>query len=145
MEKCLHCRCDSTQLTEHSRFHKRDYFYTKKCAYYLDKKTNLEWFNSSHYSMTWNDAIEFCANLPGGWRLPTIKELFTLVDFNKREPATILPEITPEAYWSSTPLIGGIGKEQVPNAWYIYFNCGSVLFSNIASVYNVRPVRGSLK
>jgi len=39
------------------------------------------------------------------WRLPTIQELFTLVDYSRCNPAidtTIFPNTEASSYWSST-------------------------------------------
>jgi len=49
--------------------------YQKKDDCYFDEKTGLEWSLESSGPMTWKDAIEFCANLGGIWRLPSIEEL----------------------------------------------------------------------
>ena len=43
----------------------------------------LEWYNRSSDAMTWNDAEQYCENLPedgqNKWRLPTVDELRTLI------------------------------------------------------------------
>ena len=44
---------------------------------------NLTWYDRSPNAMTWNDAKQYCENLPeddlNAWRLPTIDELRTLI------------------------------------------------------------------
>src|SRR5450755_647914 len=36
---------------------------------------------------TWTNAKSYCTSLGGGYRLPTAKELLTIVDFSKSNPA----------------------------------------------------------
>jgi hypothetical protein len=60
--------------------------YTKSGGIVTDKLTSLKWQdNSSSRSSNYNDAISYCQNLTidgeSNWRLPTIKELQTLVDY----------------------------------------------------------------
>ena len=43
------------------------------------------------------------------WRLPTIRELHTLVNFEKYEPACDLEDCVSGRYWSSTPRVDGSG------------------------------------
>jgi hypothetical protein len=80
----------------------------------LDRETQLVWEKSpSTDKMDWDNAIEHCYSLNsggrGGWRLPTVEELRTLVDPNMFDPA--LPAGNPfnnvqaslsDYYWSAT-------------------------------------------
>ena len=54
------------------------------------------------------------------WRLPTIEELITLIDFMASNPASFNKNIRPSNFWSST-----VGKNK-KNAWYVYFYYGYV-------------------
>lgn len=82
--------------------------------------------DGNYDSMTWEEALSYCEeNTLAGfddWRLPTIKELNSIVDYEKYPPGintTYFPNTTSGAYWSSTtnghqsnyaftiPLIGG--------------------------------------
>ena len=75
--------------------------FKKKNDYYLDVKTSLKWTLENQASMTWDEAMKrYPQN--GDWRLPTIEELLTLVDYGLMSPATELPDMRPAYYWSST-------------------------------------------
>lgn len=87
-------------------------FYRDPVGIVIDSDTHLEW--QDDYSdnekkikyTTWKDAIAYCETLPldgGGWRLPTQKELHTIVDDEKYNPAidtNIFQYTTVYSYWS---------------------------------------------
>ncbi len=57
-----------------------------------DTSTGLMWQQAgSSNSMTWEQALAYCEGLNLGgytdWRLPTIKELYSLVDYTRYDPA----------------------------------------------------------
>ena len=93
--------------------------------------------------MDWALALEHAqtSELAGynDWRLPNIKELFSLVDFNRVEPAinlNIFPATTVEYTWSSSPMID---FEQ--DAWFVNFKSGLNWFKGRSSSHVVRMVR----
>ncbi len=75
-----------------------------------DISTGLMWQQATpNNSMNWEEALSYCATLNLGnhtdWRLPTIKELRSLADYNVRTPAintTYFPNTISSFYWSST-------------------------------------------
>lgn len=77
-----------------------------------DCRTNITWQGGpAPGTYTWTEALSFCANLPplfgtSQWRLPTAKELQSLLDDSAPDVAidqTFFPNVTPEEFWSSTP------------------------------------------
>lgn len=70
------------------------------------------------------------------WRLPTIQELKSIVDYNKYNPATNLQRIKPNAYWSSSPNVSDSSR-----AWVVYFGYGDDNYGNKSYSRYVRCVR----
>ncbi len=75
------------------------------------------------------------------WRLPTIKELTSVIDFGKIYPS-INTEYFPNTvlfdYWSSTTNVSDIGR-----AWCVGFSLGLVGYNkNKSEAYYMRAVRG---
>lgn len=113
----------------------------------LDASTGLMWSreNVPGGRMSWAKAKEACAKLELGgfsdWRLPTIQELLTLVDYERHEPAINTDFFACESswYWTSTPAHSSPGD----CAWYVYFNYGASDWSNQDYDFLVRAVRSS--
>lgn len=71
-----------------------------------DTKTGLMWVREVSEPMTWEDAQTAAARLRAGghsdWRLPTVKELYTLIDFGRgyfsTEKSTSIPFIDTEVF-----------------------------------------------
>ena len=111
-----------------------------------DTTTNLIWLKDANkfVKMTYDDAIETLKNFEDGkWRLPTVKELITLIDYVQCEPA--LPEghpfinIQSSGYWSSISF-----AYNTDYAWYVYMWNGGVDYSDKDSGHYVWPVRDEL-
>jgi hypothetical protein len=123
-----------------------------------DTKTKLTWqqgFASCSNSCTagWGSSIQpgtaqyVCATLTlngGGWRLPTLGELQSLVDYSRQPDTssgmidpTFFPNTPGFPFWSSTPVAGSGGS----NAWAVQFADGSTEVSGTANTWDVRCVR----
>jgi len=107
---------------------------------------------SSGY-LNWNDSLTWCNNLASGkcgltdgsttgeWRLPTRKELQSLIDLSRQTPA--LPaghpfsNVQADYYWSSTAYIGNTAS-----AWLVNIGNGIVYYSDMTNDIYVWPVSG---
>ncbi len=74
----------------------------------MSESTKIAWSSTllDGKDVTLKQAEEAVAALGEGWRLPTIKELFSLVDHTKTGPAIDtekFPDTKSDWYWSSTP------------------------------------------
>ncbi|CAA6800268.1 MAG: Unknown protein [uncultured Sulfurovum sp.] len=114
----------------------------------IDSSTYLEW--QDDYSdnggdiknTAWNDAIDYCEDLildeKSDWRLPTLKELSSLVDYVENNPAinAIFENTYSNSYWSSTS-----HSNNVESAWIVYFYDGYQDYLNKNGNSYVRCVR----
>lgn len=113
----------------------------------VDTTTQLMWSAAdvSDSDLNHADATQACADLKlaghADWRLPTIQELLTLVDYDQRRPAVargifLAPKF--DAYWSASPLAA------LPNyAWLVSFYVGRSDFDQLIYGYGVRAVRSA--
>ncbi len=113
---------------------------------FTDAKTGLTWQDniaSATVEKNWNDAKEYCRNLNldgySDWRLPSIKELQSIVDITKYDPAikSGFKSVTSNGYWSSSPNVSDSS-----NAWKVYFYFGGTGYYNKSDKGYVRCVRG---
>ena len=114
----------------------------------VDNRTGLMWVtNPVDVGMTgthsWEAAIAACEALTyatySDWRLPNIKELASIVNYQNYNPAinTIYFPNTPNStYWSSTTYV-----PNSPYAWYVMFDTGNVGNTIKTDPLNVRCVR----
>ena len=102
------------------------------------KVSDLEWqADVPDRQFTWEDAKAYAASLGDGWRLPTIEELLTLVDYGKRNPAcSVFPDCPSEWFWSSSPVSGSTTA-----AWSVYFGIGNADSTGVSYTLRVRCVR----
>ncbi len=88
-----------------------------------DATTNLEWeLQAPAGAVTWTTAMDRCATLGSTWRLPTLKELVTIVDVTRNPVYVAAFAGEPGSrFWSSTP-VRGTGA----SAWVLDFGVGLI-------------------
>ncbi len=110
-----------------------------------DNYIGLIWQQGESSSMTWEPALTHCngLNLAGynDWRLPNVKELRSLLDSGKYNPAldtTYFPHVYSSlSYWTSTSDV-----HKPKRGWTANFGMGTVQYKEKSRTYYVRCVRG---
>lgn len=119
--------------------------YTVKAGTVYDNSTRLTWQQETNPTKrSWSDATTYCAQLQlegTGWRLPTLKELLTLVDPARTSPPVIDSKVFPgsssDLYWSTTNF-----KMDTNFAWTVDFGMGNSARDHLKSApASVRCVR----
>jgi len=119
-----------------------------------DNNTGLMWEKlTTLTTYNWQGSVDYCSTAStgglGGWRLPTKKELLTIVDYSVPPPNTYdlptintfyFPNTVRNWYWTATEAVPSGGS----NAWYINFITGVTGSTVKAQYLNVRCVRGSV-
>jgi hypothetical protein len=88
-------------------------------------------------------AVAACRDLrlcgKSDWRLPTIRELLTLVDYERYDPAIDGGFFDCESayYWTSTP----VASNPADAAWIVFFHSGYAYWVYHSYVYHARAVR----
>lgn len=109
-----------------------------------DTKTMLVWERSPDpMARSYSAAERYCATLTlagGGWRLPGIKELVTLVDATRYDPAIdtgVFPNTMSKLYWSKSAVttVGGL------RVWAVDFHTGGIGFIDTSSPHPAHCVR----
>jgi hypothetical protein len=107
-------------------------FRVSKYGIIQDTHTSLVW-QSVPVAMSCLEAMEYAKTLELGgvdWRLPTIEELITLIDYSKHSPASQFPGMPPEWFWSSTA-----HAECPDDKWGVNFDYGVVTDNGNANIY----------
>ena len=109
-----------------------------------DTETGLIWQKTYKLGKTWQQALYYCENLTyagyNDWRLPNKNELISLVNYEKRLPASDFPDMPSGSgyhlFWSSSTHV-----YYTYYAWLVDFSRGSVYHDDKTDSYNVRCVR----
>ncbi|MBT5934343.1 DUF1566 domain-containing protein [Sulfurimonas sp.] len=111
----------------------------------VNNVTGLMWQDNSavkSVKKNWQDAKGYCENLTlagySDWHLPSIKELETLADTTKVNPAIKdgFKNVTSSGYWSSSSSVS-----DSKNAWNVLFQSGFSGNFNKTNEYYVRCAR----
>jgi hypothetical protein len=101
--------------------------YSVSATTVADTKTKLTWQRAtSATALTLPAAQTYCAGLGTGWRIPTLKELATLVDVTVPAPGPTLdqgafPSAPAALTWSASPSFDTPGQ-----TWALDFSAGSI-------------------
>ena len=162
------------QTTAYEQFDDGDYqigitpSYSRSGDIVTDNVTKLQWQDNEEVKTvkkSWEDAKSYCSSLSLGgyndWRLPTIKELNSIVDYGKYDHTidstfsnvifdddgsifdrfsinSTFVNVTSFSYWSATT-----GATDSSSAWYVSFTYGNEsLNSKVDDDNYIRCVRG---
>jgi len=110
-----------------------------------DRLTGLQWQKETQIAKKWEDAIFACETMTTAgfqdWRLPTRKELRSLIDYQASNPAIdtqYFPDTHSDYYWSSTVF-------SFSNAWAINFEMGADVIYDFNERHAFRAVRSGQK
>lgn len=115
-----------------------------------DDKTGLVWQDNQvvlQNEMIHEKAMAYCHDLEldgfDDWRLPTLKEAYTIVDLTQDRPAlkSGFEVRNDERFWTATSFIDNPGKE----AWRLSMSYGEAEPYVKRRAYHVRCVRGELQ
>lgn len=138
-------------------------FIDNKDGTVTDNLTKLIWLKNSNCfgKLDWRDAALAAKGLKegdcgpnpvlalsdgsstGDWRLPTMSELCTLIDFSRRDPALpnghVFSNVPPGYHWSTTTL-----DHHSEMAWIVYIESGTTCYEDIKNhAGHIWPVRES--
>lgn len=108
----------------------------------VDTRTGLVWQQiDDGTSRTWKNALAYCEDLSlagkSDWRLPNVRELRSIVDYGKYDPACALPLVChSKNYWSSTTDVTDPFE-----AWIVDFGSGYVGCVRKTDQYELGVVR----
>jgi len=111
-----------------------------------DDKTGLIWQDNKEVAennLNYDEAKKYCQDLKvdgfTDWRLPTVREAYTIVDLTRNRPALKNGfEIRDDGrYWTSTLFVKNPEKE----AWYISMSYGEAEPYNKSRIFHARCVR----
>ena len=122
-----------------------DHFIDNGDGTITDNATGLMWQQANDDTQRgWEAAVSYAEGLElaghDDWRMPNIKELSSLVDFGKADPAideVYFTNIYSSSYWSSTTVLSDITR-----AWIVNFISGYASAALKGGSYYTLCVRG---
>lgn len=126
---CVRCRSEISE-----------YYIDNNDGTVIDKGTGLMWQKEvEDQDVNWEEALKYCEELTlahyNDWKLPDIKELYSIVDINKSRPSIdeiYFPNTQDDFFWSST-------KRRNISTKDVSFETGRVFNSNSSRLQH--PVR----
>lgn len=119
------------------------YLIDSKAETVLDNATKLTWQRAVvAQTYSWQSGKDYCKLLAlagGGWRLPTVRELRSIVDFGQSAAAIdkdAFPNTSAEALGSATTVSG-----TASSAWFVIFGSGQSGSNGVTGASRVRCVR----
>jgi hypothetical protein len=111
-----------------------------------DNTTGLNWQqNPDSILRNHGDALSHCPTVRAGSRLPEVKELVSLLDYTRLNPALpaspLFTNVQSNEYWSATT--DAAETLLMPSAWRVLLQTGSVRTIGKDSTENVWCVRGA--
>ena len=131
-------------LASHGRAQTPAGRYDVSAGLVMDTKTGLVWQQSDPATtFTFAAAQQHCADLGTSFRVPSVKELLTLVDESRAHPAVDSAVFSTipnggnivSCYQTSTPLAG------TNLAWLVCFDAGRPTYDSVNDAYRVLCVR----
>lgn len=110
-----------------------------EARFIVDKERNLMFYPTST-TATWDEANKLALTSKAGgltgWRIPTLKELESLINRDRANPASDMPDVRARRVCSRDVFIGN------PNAvWVVNFYDGSVLTAGKQDTYFILFVK----
>ncbi|MEA3490681.1 MAG: DUF1566 domain-containing protein [Campylobacterota bacterium] len=111
----------------------------------VDERNGIYWqddISSQKSSEDWDDAVLYCDKLVlsgmDHWRLPTFKELFSIVDYSRANPSInpIFSYVDSGTYWTSTNFAPTTSR-----AWTVDFRTGETYYNYKTTNHTVRCVK----
>jgi hypothetical protein len=122
--------------------------YATNAGTVTDTKTKLTWQQTApSATYTWDAAKTYCQTLSlagTGWRLPTMKELQTIVDYSQSTvfliDATAFGALANHPFWTSSTVAETLTDSQL-TAWVVIFAYGTTSYMGRMFPNLVRCVR----
>lgn len=136
----LRVRCTRTGSAPAPRCHGSGARYQIVDGLVSDVDTGLTWQPMAQQDLSWDAALDYCRALGGGFRLPDLGELVTLVDYagvgQVLTDLSAFPDTTGSFSWTSS-----LTAADASRAWTVEFSDGSVTAVARERAFQARCVR----